>query len=392
MTPDAATLLTLFAQQSSENALVLFDRESRIVWASPACFRLFGYSAEDLIGKPAPFLFTSDDVNIGVPGYEFGVAARSEDVNNDRWMQRADGTRFWATGNTTGILDSNGSVIGYGKVLRDSTDVKEQLESMANRIRNLSDMSGKKDQFLAQLSHELRNPLGALSNAVAAIQMRSDLDPVIEQTVQLIARQGEFLRGLANQLLELTRINSGKVQLELARVDLRVPIARAIESTQAAISERGQTLNQHILDVPMIVMADETRLEQVFVNLLTNASKYTPPGGQIELRASINASEVWVHVIDNGIGIAPELLPHVFELFTRGDDAAVHAADGLGIGLSLVKEFVQLHGGSIQVRSDGAGEGSEFTLRLPLADATPAREEVGGAKRGHAQNADSTAN
>jgi len=256
----------------------------------------------------------------------------------------------------------------------------------------LSDVSGKKDQFLAQLSHELRNPLGALSNAVAAIQMRSDLDPVIEQTVQLIARQGEFLRGLANQLLELTRINSGKVQLELARVDLRVPIARAIESTQAAISERGQTLNQHILDVPMIVMADETRLEQVFVNLLTNASKYTPPGGQIELRASINASEVWVHVIDNGIGIAPELLPHVFELFTRGDDAAVHAADGLGIGLSLVKEFVQLHGGSIQVRSDGAGEGSEFTLRLPLADATPAREEVGGAKRGHAQNADSTAN
>jgi signal transduction histidine kinase len=120
----------------------------------------------------------------------------------------------------------------------------------------------------------------------------------------------------------------------------------------------------------MLVRADPIRLEQVFSNLLANSAKYTPEGGQIELRASTGAGEVWVHVIDNGIGIPPETLPHVFDLFTRGDSASAQATDGLGIGLSLVREFIELHGGSVQVRSDGPGKGSEFTVRLPLADAT----------------------
>lgn len=144
-------------------------------------------------------------------------------------------------------------------------------------------------------------------------------------------------------------------------------IARAVETARPLITERRHQLVEYILDAPIVACIDARRIEQVFVNLLTNAARYTPDGGTIEIRASADESEAWVRFIDSGIGIAPESLPQIFELFTRGDMASDRVKEGLGIGLSLVKRFVELHGGTVQVRSEGPGKGSEFTVRLRRA-------------------------
>jgi signal transduction histidine kinase len=265
------------------------------------------------------------------------------------------------------LRDVAGKVIGFGKLLRNSTDLKEQIETLRNRAEELVRADEHKNLFLSTVSHELRNPLAPLSNALQLIRAIRPNDEGLLYPIKLIERQVEFIRRLVDDLLDVTRISVGKVQLELEPIDLRDVVTRAVESTRPLISQRRHSLVQHLLDAPLIVNADADRLEQVFINLLTNAAKYTPEGGRIEIRASTGQTEAWVHFRDNGIGIPTEMLPHVFELFTRGEIAAEQAKEGLGIGLSLVKQLVELHGGSVQVRSEGQAKGSEFTVRLPLA-------------------------
>jgi PAS domain S-box-containing protein len=336
---------------------------------------LFGHAASALRGQSMRCLFTPDDVDMHIPEFELKVAAISDDMNNDRWMQRADGSRFWATGNTVGLRDKAQKVIGFAKILRDSTDVKEQLETARNQCKILAESDRHKTKFLATLSHEVRNPLSAMANGLEFIKARPETGL---EAMAMMERQLKHLNRLADDLLDLTRISTGKVDLDLQVVDIREPLANAVESVRPQMERRRHGFSQHILDTPMMIKADKLRLEQVFANLLTNATKYTPDGGHIELRASTGPAEAWVHVIDNGMGIPRDTLPHVFELFTRGDGASEHAKDGLGIGLSLVKEFVRLHGGTVQVRSDGHGLGSEFTVRLPLAQ--PIGSEMSVAK------------
>ena len=339
---------------------------------------MFGYPGSELRGQPLRRLFTPEDVDKRIPEFELHVAAHSEDMNNDRWMLRSDGSRFWATGNTVGLRDKEGKVIGFAKILRDSTDVREQLETLRNQLTTVAASDQHKTRFLATLSHEVRNPLSALANGLEVVKTQPASVPEI---VGMFDRQLKHLYRLADDLLDIARISTGKVKLDFQLVDVREPIANATESVRPLLDRRRHRFVQHVLDVPMLVRADRIRLEQVFSNLLTNAAKYTAEGGQIELRVSTGAGEVWVHIIDNGMGIPTDTLPHVFDLFTRGDAASSHAKDGLGIGLSLVKEFVELHGGSVQVRSDGPGNGSEFTVRLPLAGTENSTEALSAQAR-----------
>jgi signal transduction histidine kinase len=183
------------------------------------------------------------------------------------------------------------------------------------------------------------------------------------------------MRRLLDDLLDVTRISAGKVDLQVQNVDLRTVLARAVENVLPMIDQRQQSFAQHLLQTSLIVRGDPTRLEQVFVNLLTNAAKYTPTQGSIELRATLDKAEAIVHVSDNGAGIAKEMQPHIFDLFTQVAAGGVDVQGGIGIGLSVVKNLVDLHGGSVQVRSDGAGTGSEFTVRLPLASSDAGRSE-----------------
>ena len=360
-------LLRLHSEQTTDQASLLLDPEGRITWCNPTALRMFGYAPDELVGQYFHRIFTPEDVEEGVPDYELHVARRSADMNNDRWLLRSDGSRFWASGSTTALRDDEGNVIGFGKTLRNRTDLKEQIETLRNRAEALMKADEHKNIFLSTLSHELRNPLAPLVNALQLIRMTAPGNAALQYPIKLIERQVEFIRRLVDDLLDVTRISAGKIQLELQPTDLRDVIARAVDSTRPLIAQRRHTLEQNILAAPIVIAADAGRLEQVFVNLLNNAAKYTPEGGRIEVRASMGQTEALVHVMDTGVGIPKEMQSNIFELFTQVAASLSRADGGLGIGLSLVKNLVELHGGSVQVRSEGPGRGSEFIVRLPLA-------------------------
>jgi PAS domain S-box-containing protein len=365
---DIDRYLRLRAEQTSEHAEFIMDPAGTVLWCNSTAAHIFGYSRDALVGQPAHILFTPEDVEQHVPDFELEVARKSTDMDNDRWMMRADGSRFWATGSTTALRDGDGTHVGFGKILRNRTDVKEQLELLRNQAEALTKADAHKNVFLSTLSHELRNPLAPLANAVELIRMTVADSAALQYPLKLIERQVEFIRRLVDDLLDVTRIGAGKVQLQLDATDIKDVLVRAAEATRPLVTQRRQRFEQHLLEAPIPVRADRSRLEQVFVNLFTNAAKYTPEGGRIEVRATLEQTEAIVHVRDDGIGIPTDLQPHIFDLFTQAPGATERAEGGLGIGLSVVKNLVELHGGTVQVRSEGEGKGSEFTVRLPLAE------------------------
>jgi signal transduction histidine kinase len=220
-----------------------------------------------------------------------------------------------------------------------------------------------KDQFLAMLGHELRNPLSAISNASTLLERARD-EGVAARARSMIQRQVQHLIQMVNDLLDVSRVTSGKVVLAKRVVDLAVVVVHAVEALKDMGRFQGLSLDVKVDAAP--VLGDETRLEQITTNLVDNACKYTPPGGRIEIRVGAVGDQVELTVSDNGSGIPPELMPHVFDLFVQGERTLDRSQGGLGIGLPVVRRLVDLHGGSVTVHSDGAGTGSRFVVRLPL--------------------------
>jgi signal transduction histidine kinase len=222
----------------------------------------------------------------------------------------------------------------------------------------------QKDEFLATLAHELRNPLNAIGSAV---QLLATADEATERTwaVDVIDRQARLLARLVEDLLDVSRITRGKIQLRKELMDLRPVLDRAIESVRLNIAGRSQELNVESAAGPLPIEADPARLEQVLVNLLMNATKYTEPGGRITVAARHDGSEIVVSICDTGAGIAPEMLPRIFDMFSQVEDTRELSQGGLGIGLSLVRRLVEMHGGCVTAASGGPGQGSEFVVRLP---------------------------
>jgi len=243
---------------------------------------------------------------------------------------------------------------------------RERMATLAAQEANR-----RKDDFIATLSHELRNPLAPLRNVVHLLRKRFAEDPTIETACGVLERQVKRMTVLIDDLSDAARITQGKIRLERARVDLREILATCIESTQPLITQRRQMLSVDIGEDPMWVDADPVRLAQVFSNLLTNASKYTHEQGAIWLEARPSVSQATVAVRDNGIGVEPELLQRVFDLFVQSERSVQHRQGGLGIGLALVKELVQMHDGKVELASEGVGKGTVVRVRLPLGDAAP---------------------
>ena len=223
----------------------------------------------------------------------------------------------------------------------------------------------RKDEFLAMLAHELRNPLAPISTAAQLLRLSAHDAGVVAQASDIITRQISHMTDLVDDLLDVSRVTRGLIQVDRVALDLREVLAAAVEQAQCGIAKRSQTLTQDVPDQPLLVDGDPARLVQVVTNLLTNANKYTPPGGSICLRAHAEDQQVVVTVSDTGTGIEPSLLPHVFELFTQGRRTPDRSQGGLGIGLALVCSLVRLHGGEVEAHSDGPGRGSCFTVRLP---------------------------
>ncbi len=238
---------------------------------------------------------------------------------------------------------------------------------MARLVENLREADHRKDEFLATLAHELRNPLAPLRNGLQVMKLAKDDADAVEQSRTMMERQlGQMVR-LIDDLLDLSRISRGKIELRKERVELAKAIQHAIETSRTLIETGSHKLTINLPARELFVEADVTRLTQVFANLLNNAAKYSDPGGQITVTVERDAEHAVARVRDTGVGIPAEKLSQVFEMFAQVDRSLQCAQDGLGIGLSLVKGLVEMHGGGVEVKSGGLGSGSEFIVRLPAA-------------------------
>jgi signal transduction histidine kinase len=236
------------------------------------------------------------------------------------------------------------------------------------RIEGLEQTSDRKNRFISTLAHKLRNPLGSLVNAIQLLRLSGTQTEEEEFAVSAAERQVDTMRRMIDDLLDITRISTGKLRLDLRPESLNEIVTAAAATCRSIATERRQLMHLILGDSPVIVEADSVRLQQVFVNLIQNAAKYTQPGGTIWVKLIIEGRDAVVKIEDNGQGIAPDLLPRIFDLFTQADASSTESRGGLGIGLSVVKDLVRLHDGTVQVRSDGQGKGSEFVVRLPLGD------------------------
>jgi CheY-like chemotaxis protein len=269
-------------------------------------------------------------------------------------------------------------VVRVDGITRDVTERKRLELELRRHAQELAESDQRKDEFLAMLAHELRNPLAPIVNAARLLELRSAVLPrELSWSVAVIARQAAQMRRLVDDMLDLARITRGRIDLHLEPVDLAEVVSGAVETARPLIEARGHHLELALPAGPVPLKADRVRLAQVLGNLLHNAAKYTPEHGQIRLSVEREGAEAVVRVRDNGVGIAPEMLPRVFDLFAQAERSLDRAEGGLGLGLKLVRTLVEMHGGSVDASSEGRGRGSEFVVRLPIVEAADARTAQG---------------
>jgi PAS domain S-box-containing protein len=368
--PQALALIARWLDQSIDHAAVFLDPAGIIIGWLAGSEMILGYKAADAVGRHVGLIFTEDDRAKGFPDYELEVAAHDKFSENSRWHVRQDGTRIWMSGTVTAIKSEAGEVQGFVKLMRDQTDYRARLERFENQVAELADGREKTHRFLKTLGHELRNPLGVLTNT-HMILGRMVSDERAHRTIDQLGAQLAVLRRLADDLMDVSRIELGKVALERRRVDLRELLREAVQNFQTAADAKSIRLESLLPPSPLLVEVDPDRMQQVILNLLGNAVKYTPVGGHVWIKATQEANEVVCHVQDNGIGIYPPVLPRIFDLFTQAPEARGMSGGGIGVGLALVRQLVELHGGTVQARSSGLGKGAEFSFRLPVPPEPP---------------------
>jgi len=276
---------------------------------------------------------------------------------------RKDGSRVEVSLSISPIKDATGVVVGASKIARDITERKRAEEALREADR-------RKDRFLALLAHELRGPLAPLSNTLEILKRAADTE-LVRQSGATMERQLHQMTRLIDDLLDTGRISQGKLDLRRKQVELASVIHQAVEAYRPAIESARQEIVVTLPHRPAYLDADSMRLAQVFGNLLSNASKYSDPGSRIALTAEQQGGDVVVSVKDTGIGIPSGMLETIFDMFTQVDQSLERTRGGLGIGLTLVRQLVELHGGSVQAFSEGLGRGSEFVVRLPVLSAAP---------------------
>ena len=278
---------------------------------------------------------------------------------NEYRLRRADGIYRWFKANAVPVRDETGGIAGWYGGSIDIHDQKEVQDALIEADR-------RKNEFLAMLAHELRNPLAPIVNALAILERTSLPEPRLNAACTIIDRQVRHLTRIVDDLLDVTRITTGKIQLRKESVTVASIVAQGIESARPLLDERNHRLEVSLPESPVIIEGDVVRLTQVLLNLLNNAAKYTGEGGAISLRVERGNNEAVIRVRDNGYGIAPNVLPHVFDLFVQADSTPGRSLGGLGIGLTIVRRLTELHGGRVEAHSEGVGRGSEFIVRLPI--------------------------
>lgn len=358
-------LVRLLLDQVDEHAFTFLDPGGRFVEWSAGATEVYGYTREEVLGQSGQLIFTREDAERGLFEHELEVARSGGRMEDDRWMLRKDGQKIWVTGVVKGLRDERGGLIGYAKVMRNRTDLKTRTEALESEIVGLRTRDEHNRKLFAVIAHELRNPLAPIINVAQLLRTHFGTNEHVATALGILERQVDALSKLVLDLVDMTRASVGKIHCEMIPVELGELLRQVADGCRSQIEEHGQRFWLHVPPTPIMVKGDPVRLRQVFSNLLVNAIKYTPDGGNIYLRATTDGEAV-VTVEDTGMGIPPELLPRIFELFTQEDDPENRTRDGLGIGLALVKDLVSLHGGSVQAKSDGRGKGSMFIVQLPV--------------------------
>jgi PAS domain S-box-containing protein len=354
------------ALQAGQMGVFDFDLVNNVLWWAPQTYEVFGVTPDTFTPTREGLLSLvhPDDRRGFVQGRLQALARREPFIHEYRCLRR-DGRIIWIGHRGQAEYDTSGRPVRSFGVSQDITDRK--LAELA-----LQEADRRKDSFIATLAHELRNPLAPIRNAVQLLRKSGHDDPQLAWCRDVIDRQVTQMARLLEDLFDVSRLTRGQVALRRERLALPAVIEHALEIAQPRIAEHGHSFSLSLPPEPLQVDGDLTRLAQVFSNLLINAAKYTPDGGRLRLTMEAVGEEVEVRVSDNGIGISPEQMPHLFEMFTQGDSPSGPSQGGMGIGLSLARGLVEMHGGRISARSAGPGLGSEFVVRLPLAESATA--------------------
>jgi PAS domain S-box-containing protein len=369
------------------DAVIVTDAEARVRFMNPVAERLTGWES-DWDGRPVGDIFQIRDETSGQPGRDpVGRVLRERQVvalENHTELVRRDGTAIPIDDSAAPIFASANELTGVVLVFRDITERRRAERLVHSQKEALEEGDRRKDEFLAMLAHELRNPLAALRNAIEVLRLVKGDSEEAAQARAIILRQVQQMARMVDDLIDVARISSGRMTLRRAPVEIREVVEAATETTAALFEERRHALDVRLPAEPIFVDGDAVRLAQVLTNLLNNAAKYTDSGGRVELVVSRTDAGAVVSVLDNGMGMGEDLLPHVFDLFRQGQRSR-GSEGGLGIGLHLARRIVDLHGGTIEAASPGAGRGSVFVVTLPVSGPPGARIEAarGGAPNAH---------
>jgi hypothetical protein len=342
--------------------------------------RIKGYRAEEIVGRHFSRFYPVDARESGWPEHELRVAAAEGRFVDEGWRIRKDGSRFWAHVTITALRDEGGRLRGYAKLTRDLTERKrtEALEASGaerdamleaeRNARMLAQRSARiKDEFLATLSHELRTPLNAILGWTQLLRSRGTAEVAdLQRGMEIIERNARAQVRLIDDLLDLSRIMSGRFRLDVQQLSLLDIVRSALDTIEPTAQTKGVRLESVLDPQSVTVSGDPARLQQVFWNLLSNAVKFTPKGGKVQVLLQRVNSHIEFSVTDTGIGIPAAFLPHVFERFSQRDGSTHREYGGLGLGLAIAKQLVDLHGGTIRAKSMGEGQGATFVVTLPL--------------------------
>ena len=377
---EAKQRLQLLVESATDFAIFAVDSSGKVLTWNSGAERILGWTESEIVGKPSEIMFTPEDRAAGVCEGEIREALETGRANDERWHLRKDGSRFWANGVMATMVGPSGKAHELVKIMRDGTESKAAEERLRAAIADAErasaiaeDASRAKDEFISVVSHELRTPLNTI-RLWTRMLANDKLPPKDRQDgVQMITRAAMAQQQVIDDLFDVSRIASGKLKLSLTETSLADVIKGAVGAVEPVASARGIRMRTRIGSDIGIVRADPGRLQQVIWNLLSNGVKFTPQGGSVNVTAQREDAIVAIEVEDSGIGIKPEFLSQVFERFRQAENGTTRVHGGLGLGLAIAKQIVELHGGNISVKSEGDGKGATFRVEVPL----PAHHDTG---------------
>jgi PAS domain S-box-containing protein len=379
----------LLVEGVTDYAIFMLDVNGLVATWNSGAARIKGYRGDEIIGQHFRMFYPKEVVESGWPEHELEVAAAEGRFVDEGWRIRKDGSRFWALVTITALRDESGRLRGFAKLTRDLTERKRtealeasgaEREAMLERERGARMLAQRtarmKDEFLATLSHELRTPLNAILGWAQLLRTRGPAEGgEFHRGLEVIERNARAQVRLIDDLLDLSRIMSGRFRLDVQQVALADIVRGVLDSMEPAAQAKGLRLENVLDPKSVIVSGDPARLQQVFWNLLSNAVKFTPKGGRVQVLLQRVNSHIEFSVSDTGIGIPADFLPQVFDRFSQKDSSTHREYGGLGLGLAISKQLVDLHGGTIHAKSMGEGQGATFVVHLPLIILGEARDQ-----------------